>query len=400
MRQFLIKCVAVAISLLLALVLAEGVLRAAPSLIGLAILNRFHPDLRSKIAKEIGLETGDDFILVTSAERSDKGPDFYLMKPNGVYWKPVDDIDKAHGAVEEVTTDERGFCNPARLAGLKTVDVATLAGSIPTCSYISGEEIFSSYLGIESALASYNLAVRGVGPYEFVEVLKRYVGDLKPRLVILAISEGNDLRDCQRHIDHVSGKKLRERRPLGGPFTWSYALAFIKGGIEVAVATVKEQFEPDFRYTVVTQGQTIPMNIANSDTDELALARAVESGEKSPELYRPPLVEFVRMGRDHDFVPLVVIVPNAYTIYDRSITYSDPAIASLVRGYSAAQRNWLAQNAASIGYKFFDPTDALQEMAASRPLLYFPSNVHPTAEGQKALAEIVAPTVRALLVAP
>jgi hypothetical protein len=400
MRQFMVKCVAVAISLLVALVLVEGVLRAAPSLIGLTILNRFHPDLRSTIAKEIGLETGDDFVLVTSAERSDKGPDFYLMKPNGVYWKPVDSIDKAYGAIEEVTTDERGFCNPARVAGLKTADVATLAGSIPTCSYISGEEIFSSYLGTESALASYNLAVRGVGPYEFIEVLKRYVDDLKPKLVILAISEGNDLRDCQRYIDHVSGKKVRDRQPLGGPFAWSYALAFIKGGIEVAVATVKEQFEPDFRYTVVTRGQTIPMNVANSDTDELTLARAVESGEKSPELYRPPLEEFVRTARDHNFIPLVIIVPNAYTIYDRSITYDDPSVAPLIRGYSAAQRNWLAQNAASIGYQFFDPTDALQEQAATRPLLYFPSNVHPTAEGQKALAEIVAPTVKALLAAP
>jgi lysophospholipase L1-like esterase len=142
------------------------------------------------------------------------------------------------------------------------------------------------------------------------------------------------------------------------------------------------------------------MNVINADTDELSLARAVESGETSPELYRPPLEEFVRMGRDHNFIPLVIIVPSAYTIYDRNITYSDPSVAPLIRGYSGAQRNWLAQNAAGIGYQFFDPTDALQEQAATRPLLYFPANVHPTAEGQKALAEAVAPTVKALLAAP
>jgi lysophospholipase L1-like esterase len=142
------------------------------------------------------------------------------------------------------------------------------------------------------------------------------------------------------------------------------------------------------------------MNVANSDIDELGLARAVESGERSPELYRPPLEEFVRIARERRFIPPVIIVPNAYTIYDRSITYSDPSIAPVIRNYSAAQRNWLAKNAAGIGYQFFDPTDALQEMAASRPLLYFPSNVHPTAEGQKALAEIVAPTVKALLAVP
>ena len=399
MRQFAVKCTAIVVSLVLALSLAEVLLRIAPSLIGLGVLNRFHPELRTQVAKQIGVETGDDFILVRSGERSDRGPDFYMMKPDGRYWKPVDEIDKAYGAVEHITTDERGFCNPKALAGMKTMDVVTVAGSIPTCSFISGEEIFSAYLGGATSLESYNLAVRGVGPYEFVEVLKRYVGDLKPRLVIFAISEGNDLRDSQRYLDHVSGRNIRDRIPMGGLFAWSYALAFAKGGIEETVSLIKDTFRPDFRYTVMVQGKPVAMNVANQDTDELIVARAVAEGKLSPELYRPPLVEFVRLSEEHGFIPLVIIVPNAYTIYDRTVSYNDPSIMPMIRTSTEAQRKWLADNAQSIGYQYFDPIGPLQEQAATRPLLYFPANIHPTAEGQKALAEIVAPSVRQLLTA-
>jgi lysophospholipase L1-like esterase len=96
-------------------------------------------------------------------------------------------------------------------------------------------------------------------------------------------------------------------------------------------------------------------------------------------------------------VPLVVLVPAAYTVYAKSVAFSDPSLSNVMSNYSDAQRQWLAQNAKSIGYEFLDIIPRLQDDAATRALLYFPASIHPTSEGHRALAEAVAPKVKMIL---
>jgi hypothetical protein len=397
MKQFLLNMAVLTGVVAMTLLAGEVLFRLDPSIIGISVIDRMHPELRSRIAAQLKLPTTSDYVIVPSAERTDHGPNLFLMKPNWSYFRPADDVDKVAGAVDITTTDFRGFCNSLGTVGTKSFDVVTVGGSIPNCDLVGGETVFSNQLGQILSMPSYNLTVHAVGPYEYNEVIKRYYGDLAPQVVIYAISEANDLRDCVRYLEFVAGKTGDRHSKLGGPFRISYVLAFVKASTEVLYKDVSAALGPNFRYSVKVQGVTVNMNVANGDLDELKSAKKLHEGRIQANFYAEPLKTFVDIARQKHFVPLVMYVPTAYTVYQKSVEFEDKSIKDLMREYSQIQQDWLAENAKQIGYEFFDPTMDLQQRAFTDPLLYFPSDLHPTPAGHKALAEVMAPAVSRLL---
>lgn len=397
MREILVRTIVVAVTIVLMLGMIEVALRVSPSLIGIAILDRFPPELGRKVATELGLSTQSNRRLITSQERTDKGPNFYTYTPNQSYLNAVDAADQAYGATDTLTTDSLAFCNPPELAKSARIDIVVIAGSLPNCAGTTAEQNFNIPLGQITGLTAYNMAVPRVGPNEYVEVLRKFGLPMKPRIVLMAISEGNDLRDIDRFNDFVAGKRDDEDEDearSGGIFAASYALAFLKGGLELAWRQIKREFiEPDFRYAVRAGSRRVPLNVANADLSELTYAKRMAAGRISADLYAPPLREFVRLAGEAGFVPMVVLVPAAYSAYAETVEFSDPSIAQVMNAYSEAQRDWFKANAAALGFRYVDATPAMREAARTRPLLYFPSNVHLTAEGHRVLAEAVAPEI-------
>lgn len=402
MRELILRAVVVLITCVFTLGIAEVALRISPSLIGIALLERFPPSLAREIATELGFSTQANRRLIASADRHDKGPTFFTYAPNQSYFSPVDDADKAAGATDLLTTDALGFCNPPGLAAGGKVDVLVIAGSLPNCAGTTAEQNFNVPLAAITGLSAYNMAVPRVGPHEYLETLRRFGLPLKPRIVLMAISEGNDLRDVHRFAEYLAGRRddddsASEESP-GGILGSSYALSFLKAGFEMAERQLKRLFvEPDFRYSVKAGGARVPMNIANADLSELSYAKRLAEGSVAPDLFAPSMQEFVALGKEHGFVPLVVLVPAAYSAYADSVEYADPDIAGLMRTYSDAQRAWFRDNAAKLGYAYVDATPAMRKAAADGVLLFFPANVHLTAEGHRILAEAVAPAVEALV---
>lgn len=397
MRQVLVKATGIVLMAFVILGIPEAVLRLFPSLIAVSVIDRMHPALRSELAARLDLPVEGDYAVIAPSERLDKGPDLYLMKPSRSYYRPVDPVDREVGAIDTIYSDARGFCNPDRLAKQTSFEIVTVGGSVPNCVSVDGEAEFSAQLQNLLQTPSYNLGVNGVGPYEYNEVLARYYDDLRPRIVIFAIGEANDLRDCRRYLDHLAGKTRNKDSKLGGPFRVSYFLAFMKASIASLAKEVLASTRPNFRYSVVSEGATIAMNVTNGDRDELKLAKEVRDGTLQPDLYAAPLKTFVNLAKKKGFVPVVLLVPAAYTLYQPSIAFEDPEIAKMMANYSDVQRQWLAGNADALGYEFLDPTVFMQKRAAEGPLLYFPSDIHLTAAGHTALAEAVEDRIRSSL---
>ena len=397
MKHYLLNVAVLAIVAVVMLLGGEVLFRSSPSLIGIPVIERMHPELRSRIAAQLKLPTLNDYDVISSVERFDHGPDLYLLKSNQSYFRPVDKVDEAAGAIDTTTTDYRGFCNPLSAATFKSFDIVTVGGSVPNCSMVGGEKVFSNQLGNILLMPSYNLTVDAVGPYEYNEITERYYDELVPRVVVYAISESNDLRDCVRYLEFVEGKTGDRHSKLGGPFRISYVLAFLKSSIEVLYKNISAAFGPNFRYTVKVQGRDVKMNVTNGDLDELKSAERLRDGTIKPDLYAVPLNEFVKFARQRRFAPLIMYIPATYTIYQNSIKFEDESIAELMRTYSQAQRDWLEENAKRLGYEFFDPTEFLRERALTSPPLYFPSDMHPTSAGHRALAEAIAPTISKII---
>jgi hypothetical protein len=282
------------------------------------------------------------------------------------------------------------------------VDIVTVGGSVPNCVGVLPENIFTNELERLTRMTAYNIGVDRTGPNEYIELLRRYGLRFRPDMVVMNIGEANDLRDISRYNRFVTEGTRHESwfENLGGPFRHSYALAFLKGGIELTIKAAKASMAPDFRYTVRVQGKDLPLNVGNSNRDELQLAHQVAAGKVSPDIYGPALKDFVALAGTSGFIPVVVLVPAAYTIYGKTIVFNDPSIITDIRTYHTAQRDWLADNAARIGYHFIDATPGMTAAAESGPLLYFPANVHLTAAGHAALAATIAPELRSVLSVP
>ena len=396
LRLILSNIAVFAVALLLVLGIGEIVLRVSPSLMNPAVVDRFHPALRGEVSARLGLTTKSDRVIVESADRADGGPALYLYKPSQDYAFPLDDADIELGGDEAFRTDSRGFCNPAGTDTRPHADIVSIGGSITFCTAVPAEETYGAYLERLTGAAVYSLDLPGIGPYEYIEILRRSGLALTPRYVVLNVSEGNDLRDIERYFTFINGDapEFREKQRTGGPFAISYALAFLKGAIEKLVKDAVNEAGPDFRYTVVVDSVETPLNVTNNDPDELEYAHRVENGELSPALYEDALTSFVALATAENFVPVVSYIPSGYTAYADSVVFSDPSIGPTLRNYSELQRQWLADNAARLGYIFIDTTPSMQ--AASREqLTYFPANSHLTPAGHEAAAEAVAAGIAA-----
>lgn len=392
-RQNLFTCL---LSVGVVLVLAEVALRSFPSLISIPVLERFNSELRRSVADRLQLSTKSSRHAIPSAERSDGGPDFYTYESNRTIVIPVDPVDMALGATEAAQIDRNGFCNPAPAAERETVDVLLLGDSMTFCTAIDASQTSSAMLEAISGLSAYNLGIPGVGPFEYVELLRRFGLSRKPRFVVMNIYEGNDPRDVERFNDfRQQGRQARDPDPVGGPFAWSYSLAFIKAAVELLWRQIDRSSGLDFRYSVQGPDGRVAMNIANSDRDEVRYARRFQSGELSPAILEPALDTFRDLAREHGFTPIIMLIPGAFTAYAESVIFNDPELAPIMRSGREVISKWLAGYTARSGIIFVDLAPVFQAAAASGPLTHFPANVHLTPEGQRIVAAQILKAIEA-----
>ena len=83
-RLLAVKCLIVALTLIVGFGLVEAVLRSFPSLIGISLLTRMEPTMRSEIAGRLGLPTMEAAIRLTPDMRTDRGPTILLPAANSL----------------------------------------------------------------------------------------------------------------------------------------------------------------------------------------------------------------------------------------------------------------------------------------------------------------------------
>lgn len=168
------RLVALLAGVVSALVVIEIVLRLFPALISEAALSRFPDSLRTTVAKRLQLPTEEESIVIASADRFDGGPPIDLLPPNRFVRKPTDRVDREAGASSGITTDRNGFCNSPTKAERATADIVVVGDSFTFCTAVTVEQAATAQIEEMTGRATYNLGVEGVGPHEYVEILRRY----------------------------------------------------------------------------------------------------------------------------------------------------------------------------------------------------------------------------------
>lgn len=387
--------------------LIEIALRALPGVIPLGLLKWFEPGVRLEIAQRRGLPNESQIRVLA---RDDGGPELRLFKPFSKLEMRYRDAD----TVDVMELDANGFCNrlPDGDYTATKIDIITIGDSFTWCQALGPDATWTSLLSALLGRTAYNLGRGGVGPYEYIQILKHFGLPKTPDIVVMNIYEGNDLRDAVRYWGHVDPARRgeaasldrRTRAPVDnavGRRSYAYnllAVSIAKAAMGVAkvadrVGGTAGPADVDFRYRVKLSDGNVAFNLANSDTDEVQYAFAVLEDRVDLAVFDAALRSFVELGRKHAFRPVVIYSPSAYTAYADSVAFADPELGAPLAAYSQALRAYFAEAAEEIGFLFVDATDALQAEAVDdrrADLLYFPTNLHYTPAGHRVVAEELA----------
>ena len=418
MRRFKSFAFVIIVNLVVILAGLEVGLRLVPGAIPETLLKRYDPVLRAEIAERRNLPNVSDAVQV---ERDDGGPPLLIFKPN----VQVEFKSRETGKRGVIRMDERGFCNPHdAVAPGGTVDFVALGDSFTACmNEPPDSEAPESYINwpFETArltgLSVYNISRGGDGPYEYVQLLKHYGLQFKPRAVIMQIYEGNDLRDSLRYRTYKEASpEDKERLPLRASWEQlhvpyeglmgnalsarSYAYDFavigtayaLSKGIDLVLWATGSSSYIDFRFTLDYPPEPVLMNEDNDQKDEVRTARAAQAGELSFSEFDLALENYATLARAHNFKPILSYAPAAHVAYSEAVSFTRPELKETMFAYSEAQRAYIARKAAELGIVFIDLTPALQAKIAElrgTKLLYNPDNIHFNVLGHHVVSEAV-----------
>jgi hypothetical protein len=400
-------------SILFTLVLLEIGLRIFPDVIPLDLLIHFDKKPRAEIARNRGLPTRWDVVLV---ERDDGGPDFGVFKPfTKVAW-PIRD----NGMVSTVVMDDIGFCNPPENSyHLPRIDIIMLGDSFTVCHAVRPQETWTSKLSASTGVSAYNLGKGGIGIHEYLQIFKKFGIQKSPQIVIMNIYEGNDFRDARKFYRHRLRQEEGDIQPTPAPssalverhsYAFNLAYAVDKHVQQTDFFTVAaantvsetEHEEINFRYRLEFPDMVFPWNLENTDTDEVRYAKRLNTLEVETGIFavvEEALRSFVELSQQHGFVPIVTYTPSAHTAYADYVIFDDPTLNDLMPWFSHLQREFLKQKGTKLGYVFIDLTPHLQAAAqtyGSQNLLYYRYDLHLTPTGHHVVAEAISKALREL----
>lgn len=377
--------------LLIAFLTFEAGLRIVPMAIPTNTLRYVEPAIRKKVATG-RFSTTDDMVML---ERDDHGANLRVFNPFGLVRNGDDDLP---GCVHEVRVDEQGFSNPPG-SYRNQIDIVCIGDSFTFAHAVVPKDAWACQLGPLTGRTSYNLGMGGTGLYEYIQYLKLYGLSRKPKIVVMNVYEGNDLRDAVRHYHAAAGQgDMDELKPeawhasiLGRN---SYAYNFIRGSISYLAdrsdeLAAKESI--DYRFDI----GSIPFNRAQSSRDEVVYAQWQREGKYGFELFEAALTVFAELAREHGFDPILTYSPWGHQAYT-SVKFHDPAIGRTLAAFSRDQRAFFARRSSELGLRFLDLGIALRA-ASGEPtwdnLMYYPTSIHYS----KRANDIVARAIAALI---
>ena len=399
MKRWRKTAVLVGVNLLLTVGLIEGALRLFPTIIPANLLVHFEPELRSKLAAG-RFPTAEDALVF---ERDDGGPPFPI-------WKPFAEISYSFedpGTVNTVKMDEIGFCNPPDLYSQReTFDAIAIGDSFTWCTTVRPEDTWSARLAEVANVSTYDLGKPAIGLYEYLQLLKRFGLEKSPKVVVMNVYEGNDLRDALKYKAYQqSGPEddVDENRRPGFldkySYVWNLGRAVAASNqpqSESSVASGAEDSE-DFRYRLKLDAGEVPFNLENGDLDEVLHAKLLTSGQIELDVFSAALREFVALAEANNFVPILSYTPSAYTAYADVVEFDQAALNEIMPEYSQQLRDYFAAQAADLGIEFIDLTPVLQAAAPDyttpEKLLYYQTNRHFTRYGHAVVAKALAKAV-------
>jgi len=418
MRRRLRKFLAVAVSSVVCIILLDVILSAFP-----ALQSSFFD--KSIFLPGSELQVMDSELGYRLKPNLDKKSQFEPWRTGNLIMdgQVADPAPTGEYSATELRTDADGFCNDSVP---QACDIVVTGDSFVGQSPVQRDYYWSEIAAKKAGMSLYNLGVGGYGPQQELGVLKRYGLPKKPKIVLWAYFEGNDLRDAERFIEYrKSGlnwlefngtskmrfpythpvvrlliaivKALSPQAPQSSPLPpypkpyelradgWGWLVSFDRWTFRTLTES-KTRIENSPEWAATTATLLKAKRLCNESgarfvlvylpdkftvlADE-ALARFEKDKEKIYEFAKPALNENVLKKEDG-----TEITPEEFV--------------EILRQNCGAQHDALKEFCAKEGIPFIDTVPALRESVKSRECPYYSYDTHLSAMGETVVADAVA----------
>ena len=293
----------------------------------------------------------------------------------------------------EVRFDRHGFRNAE---DLDTADVAVVGDSFIEATEMPSDRIVTSVLERLTSGTVANLGRGAYSPQQELIVLQRYALPLRPRVVVWAFYEGNDLLDLEYHDAMMSALARGEASVSPSGYERSFtrgALGGLFGLIEGCTRDSSQWFSSGTFRTA--EGQDVPIHFfmyekLRNDSWSPEHAAALER-------VRGILQQAHEITQHRGIALVVVFIPVSLRVHKDVVECTEGARCAAWRLNDLPRRFETAVAEVSNTIPYIDLTPRFVAEARRGRLSYLPDDTHWSAHGHRVAAEAIAEVIEPLL---
>jgi hypothetical protein len=276
----------------------------------------------------------------------------------------------------------------------------------------------SEQLAEVSGARTFNLGREWYGPFQYLELYKRYAVPLKPRYAVLCFFDGNDVEDTTQYLSWRNGGSYYSF-VFGASYVARYFMA-LRDSYEYLSRSVNDLFGDTRSFlqeaTAAEQGLSVPIPEENHPAhlhpdvgliilqdagipmrfkywnQPLGTAQLLESEEW--QAIRQVLNDFRQAASDHGTVPVALFIPKKVEVYGafhsrRSGEHFRHQVSEHLRFENNSHDAFMTV-AEQAGIHTVDLLPVFRRLAREGKVLYYPFDTHWNPLGRRTAAEILA----------
>lgn len=326
----------------------------------------------------------------------------------GSLYSPLYGVD-VPGLTFERTNNELGFRtnSTARFS-----DIVVMGDSFVGIG-LNDDETFGRRLEKISSLTVTSLGEGGYGPFQYLELLKRYGVGKKPKYAIFSFFEGNDIADLEnyrvwRNGGEYDGITFCFRKPFFKRYisalerTRRYARSAVRSTVQLALNKALNKSDANGG---APHPDLVALNIGGEthkglfffyqndtrSTDEILSSDAWQD-------LKEILKQFKNISLENNITPIIMYIPiDAHIYADYSTEQSGKKWLKIRNQQIAAKKNRvnaMVRLSQGLDLELIDLSPIFESAARDGKLLYYPFDNHWNSEGRQVAAEFVAQVLK------
>lgn len=251
---------------------------------------------------------------------------------------------------------------------------------------LTNDDTFAAHLEKTTGLSVANYGMGWYGPFQYLEVLKRYGLAHKPKIAFFSFFEGNDLKDTRDYMDRQKTGSYHEFSRYSGNFLQRFFLC-LRDTVRYAGKFLVRRWDPRRAEIKLKNGIFYTVFVYPVDT------RPAEELAKTPEIQKIKelFLQFRETCEENKIRPVILYIPSKAHVYisQSSMPGMSRQSVELQIKQKDEMEKAIRTAAEDAGVEWLSFTELFEKTANEGFFVYYETDTHWNTSGQKLAAELV-----------